>query len=504
MGILELPLELFQEILYHAIQIRGIKRGLRLRLINSKYIPPNIPVCVKRWSLILSSGTFSTEILQVIFIFRLLDPHFSSFGKLGAFALPPFAASYFEYRVLSEPDDGLPALVRIRRVAECLSQEDGGSTNGRGMREYVKELCPLVVGRSTGHLMMDAFSNRMADIFMNRRVDESDFEVHVCVAAVYTHTMAFIRRWVAAGKGFLGYSWIFGDAFMHADRCGLEMLELLLVSVKDGGDFHDRRRSMFVKLVRAGRAEATRFVFNFGLPESPWDFTTGDSRSMTAHRNEQVLMAAWTPDREVWDFITELRRVYLPANGFDSSTLTRRLCLSASAGSADMVAYLIDQGAWVNGISPFEPVRRPIVLACEKGHLDVVKILLEHHADTSGAMQAASEGGHLAIVQTLLKHGADITGSIQKAGKGGYRDIVELLLDYETIIYASSLALFKAVEVEHTALFRLLMDLGAETGRTTRLTCIKIAKGKGYESMLELLAEYGFVDNASQTIARLR
>jgi hypothetical protein len=35
MQLLDLPLELFQEILSHAIVVRGLKRGLRLRLVNS-------------------------------------------------------------------------------------------------------------------------------------------------------------------------------------------------------------------------------------------------------------------------------------------------------------------------------------------------------------------------------------------------------------------------------------------------------------------------------------
>jgi hypothetical protein len=39
MGLLELPTELFEEILHQAIKVRGIKRGLRLRLVSSKRIP---------------------------------------------------------------------------------------------------------------------------------------------------------------------------------------------------------------------------------------------------------------------------------------------------------------------------------------------------------------------------------------------------------------------------------------------------------------------------------
>ena len=36
MEFLDLPLEIIREILIHAVAVRGIKRGLRLRLVNRK------------------------------------------------------------------------------------------------------------------------------------------------------------------------------------------------------------------------------------------------------------------------------------------------------------------------------------------------------------------------------------------------------------------------------------------------------------------------------------
>ena len=38
MRILDLPLELIQDILHKAIQVRGLRRGVRLRLVNSRYL----------------------------------------------------------------------------------------------------------------------------------------------------------------------------------------------------------------------------------------------------------------------------------------------------------------------------------------------------------------------------------------------------------------------------------------------------------------------------------
>lgn len=39
-GLLDLPIEVFEQILYRAIQVRGLKRGMRLRLVNSTLALP--------------------------------------------------------------------------------------------------------------------------------------------------------------------------------------------------------------------------------------------------------------------------------------------------------------------------------------------------------------------------------------------------------------------------------------------------------------------------------
>lgn len=146
----------------------------------------------------------------------------------------------------------------------------------------------------------------------------------------------------------------------------------------------------------------------------------------------------------------------------------------------------------MNGTSPHNVHRRPLVYACERGYYNIIKVLLAHGADTSGAVEAASQHGHLAIVQILLKHGADTTGALEKAAAGGYRDIVELLLDHGADPNdGSPNSLVYAIELEHVALFRLLMERGAIMEEETSAECVRRAKEKGYESMLELLGENG-------------
>jgi hypothetical protein len=54
MDLVHLPTELFEAILHQAIIMRGIRRGLRLRLVSSAYLPTHfisklIIVRVVRW-----------------------------------------------------------------------------------------------------------------------------------------------------------------------------------------------------------------------------------------------------------------------------------------------------------------------------------------------------------------------------------------------------------------------------------------------------------------------
>ena len=199
-----------------------------------------------------------------------------------------------------------------------------------------------------------------------------------------------------------------------------------------------------------------------------------------------------TPSKEVWDFIMGLRKIHPVTEEFGQKEYTSCLDRCASAGWADMAAHLLDLGAWVNGTSPYDVHWRPLVCACKRGHCNVVKVLLAHGADTSGAVEAASQHGHLAIVQILLKHGADTTGALEKAAAGGYRDIVELLLDHGADPNdGSPNSLVYAIELEHVALFRLLMERGAIMEEETSAECVRRAKEKGFESMSELLRENG-------------
>lgn len=160
-----------------------------------------------------------------------------------------------------------------------------------------------------------------------------------------------------------------------------------------------------------------------------------------------------------------------------------------------MAAYYLDLGAWVNGSthSPSDAEIRPLICSCKNGHLGVVKLLLDRNVDTSRpALEVAARHGHYAIVRILLDHGAELGEAISEAVAKGYRDIVEILLDHGTDPNnGSRSSLVSAIKHEHEAMFQLLVKKGGESIHPdTCLTCVKVAKEEGLESMLELLREY--------------
>ena len=90
-----------------------------------------------------------------------------------------------------------------------------------------------------------------------------------------------------------------------------------------------------------------------------------------------------------------------------------------------------------------DPRRPPMYLAAERGHLEVVRLLLEARADKNAARQdgttalmAAAVNGHLEVVRLLLEAGADKnaasqdgTTALMAATARGHLEVVRLLLE---------------------------------------------------------------------------
>ncbi|EED18088.1 ankyrin repeat domain protein, putative [Talaromyces stipitatus ATCC 10500] len=100
---------------------------------------------------------------------------------------------------------------------------------------------------------------------------------------------------------------------------------------------------------------------------------------------------------------------------------------------------------WVDGLGITS-----LQWASERGHPEIVKLLLEKGADFNAqggqygnALQAAAQGGHLEIVQLLLEKGADVNAqggyygnALQAAAQRGHSKIVQLLVEKGAVVNA--------------------------------------------------------------------
>ena len=85
--------------------------------------------------------------------------------------------------------------------------------------------------------------------------------------------------------------------------------------------------------------------------------------------------------------------------------VTSVLCAAAALGSVDIVGMLLDSGAAINNGMTTDGVLTgtPLSVACENGHTDVVRLLLDGRADVSSCSpaQAAGKNNHDGIVELV-------------------------------------------------------------------------------------------------------
>jgi ankyrin repeat protein len=152
--------------------------------------------------------------------------------------------------------------------------------------------------------------------------------------------------------------------------------------------------------------------------------------------------------------------------------------------STETARVLIDAGADVNyeeqinfeGL-PWRDSRTPLRWAAEKGHDEMVRLLIAKGADMDAyALCWAAEAGHTETVRLLIDEGADVDG------RGDY----------------GTTALAYAAWYGHTATVDLLIEKGADVNAKNKgeKTALMVAAGKGHIATVRLLIEKGADVNA--------
>ncbi|KAG1673356.1 Ankyrin-1 [Nymphon striatum] len=126
-----------------------------------------------------------------------------------------------------------------------------------------------------------------------------------------------------------------------------------------------------------------------------------------------------------------------------------------------------------------------LMMACEKGHLETVTLLLQHHArvdvfDENGrmALHLAAENGHWAVIDVLLAHKAFVNAKsksgvtpLHLAAMKGYSSLVMLLVEkFHAVIDALTIKkrtpLHCAAETGQLEVCKMLLDMKADTNAT--------------------------------------
>ena len=177
-------------------------------------------------------------------------------------------------------------------------------------------------------------------------------------------------------------------------------------------------------------------------------------------------------------------------------------------GHIDVVRVLLDHGAKVNTI---DKMKTPLNSACFGGHLDIMRLLLEHGADVdvgddSGDLVShiASKAGQAEIIQLLLRYNADVNARgflgwtpLHGASDGGHAKVVQLLLDRGADINALSRGhnppLRFALTNESLEVTRLLLEHGADVDirDESDRTSYQVAESIGRTEFVQLLLEHG-------------
>lgn len=119
------------------------------------------------------------------------------------------------------------------------------------------------------------------------------------------------------------------------------------------------------------------------------------------------------------------------------------LYTACEKGDFERVKKLVQGGTSVKPIQ-FEsmtgtlPYNYALGLACENGHIDVARYMLENGADILSddgfALRMASQSGQLDMVKFLIEHGADATclnnSAVRHANDNGHTETVEYLLQH--------------------------------------------------------------------------
>jgi hypothetical protein len=386
----------------------------------------------------------------------------------------PWARPYFETRLRERRTSTSPRLHTIGTIAETLAAEEGSGT------KY--ETYAL-------HLLHRASSTRSRVEELFRQIlpqEEDEYLQNLFVAAISTNGVSFVASLMDSQAKRTGYT-PFGSAFDAAIEAGNEDVRTMLFVVQGCQSFHLRQA-----LLR-GDLQLVKDVLAMecALDDSWYNYRAEEHGVFLAGRLSTYLK---TPSVEIFEYMLSELKSRQPVE-LNKKLLGILIYPATRSGWTDMVKHLISLGA------PTGDLKRPsgtypLWCACKYGHDEILQVLLDAgERPRNHAYDMAVERGHNSILEKLLRSQTIIDpfatrNCLYNAARMGYTSTVHLLLDFGFDPNEGDTApLIGAMEAEHTAIFRLLVQRGAMVSRILP-EARERAEKKGLESMLELLREF--------------